>query len=180
VFETANENGNAALSAKLVNQLKAHGIPSENIMIYFEDSGAFADLLVNALEGKSLATLHGVGSMETIDAPWPNGWSTSPGTLKLMEYGLTGSNDGEDFAKAAKGLFWPWLPNGPGQRSTAEQGHDITLWYLQNGGRGWEFLSASGFQQHGPNQKRPDLLGAVELGREERKAMRRAYEEVVH
>jgi len=179
VFETANENGDTRLSEKLINQLKAHGIPSQNIMIYFEDSGAFADLLVNALEGKGLASLHGVGSMDTIHAPWPNGWSTSPGTLKLMSYGLTGSNDGDDYAKAAEGLFWPWLPNEPGRRSTASQGHDIVLWYLQNGGRGWEFLSASGFQQHGPNQKRPDLLGAVELGREERRAMRAAYDEVV-
>lgn len=180
IFETANENGNTSLSAKLISQLKGHGIPSENILIYFEDSGAFADLLVNTLEGKGLASLHGVGSMETIDAPWPNGWSTSPGTLKLMIYGLTGSNDGDDYAKEAKGLLWPWLPNGPGRRSTAGQSHDITFWYLTNGGRGWEFLSASGFQQHGPGQQRPDLLGAVELGKEERRAMRRAYGETIH
>jgi hypothetical protein len=179
VFETANENGNSGLSIKLINQLKAHGIPNENIMIYFEDSGAFADLLVNALEGKGLASLHGVGSMETINAPWPRGWSTSPGTLKLMEYGLTGSNDGDDGEKKAEGLFWPWMPNGPGQRSTAAQGHDITVWMLAHG-RGWEFLSASGFQQHGPGQQRPDLLGAVELGRGERKALRAAYSEMIH
>jgi hypothetical protein len=179
VFETANENGNAALSEKLVNQIKAHGIPSENIMIYFEDSGAFADLLVNALEGKGLASLHGVGSMDTINAPWPRGWAASPGTLKLMEYGLTGSNDGEDGEHKAQGLFWPWLPHGPGQRSTAGQGHDIEAWNLAHG-RGWEFLSASGFQQHGPGQQRPDLLGAIELGREERLAMRRVYNETTH
>lgn len=179
VFETANENGNAALSEKLIGQLKAHGIPSENIMIYFEDSGAFADLLVNALEGKGLASLHGVGSMDTINAPWPRGWAVSPGTLKLMEYGLTGSNDGEDGEKKAQGLFWPWLPNGPGQRSTASQGHDVEAWNLEHG-RGWEFLSASGFQQHGPGQKRPDLLGAVELGRAERKALRAAWGETIH
>jgi hypothetical protein len=179
VFETANENGNTGLSTKLINQLKAHGIPNENILIYFEDSGAFADLLVNALEGKGLASLHGVGSMDTVNAPWPRGWSTSPGTLKLMEYGLTGSNDGEDGEKKAEGLFWPWMPTGPGQRSTAAQGHDVESWYLAHG-RGWEFLSASGFQQHGPGQQRPDLLGAVELGREERKALRVAYDETIH
>jgi hypothetical protein len=179
IFETANESGDMNLHRRLIAMLKAKGIQNKNIMLYYVDSGDFADCLVNELAGEGLASLHGVGSMETINAPWPNGWSTSPGTLALMAKGLTGSNDGDDYAKAAKGLFWPWLIGGPGQRSTAEQGHDITLWYLQNGGRGWEFLSAAGFQQHGPNQKRPDLLGAVELGREERRAMRRAYQEVV-
>jgi hypothetical protein len=174
VFETANENGDTKLSEKLINQLKAHGIPSENILIYYADSGAFADLLVNALEGKGLASLHGVGSMETINAPWPRGWSTSSGTLKLMALGLTGSNDGEDGEKKAQGLFWPWYPAGPGQRSTATQGHDITVWMLAHG-RGWEFLSASGFIS---GSNRPNLKDAIENGREERRKMRQGYDEV--
>jgi hypothetical protein len=147
-------------------------------LIYYADSGAFADLLVNALEGKGLASLHGVGSMETINQPG-TGWSTSPGCMKLMEYGLTGSNDGEDATHSAKGLFWPWLPNGPGQRSTAGQGHDIEAWNLAHG-HGWEFLSASGFQTGDPKQGRPNIKKAIELGREERKALRAAYNETIH
>jgi len=127
------------------------------------------------LAGEGLASGHGIGSMETILAPWPNGWATSSGTLKLMEYGLTGSNDGEDTEKAALGLYWFWMPQGPGRRSSAAQAHDVTAWMLEHG-KGWEMLSASGFQSGG----RPNLKAAIELGREERKAMRKAYNEVVH
>lgn len=177
IFETANECGDMALHTRLINKLKAHGIPNSSIALYFVDSGEFADMLVNGLAGEGLASLHGVGSMDTILAPWPRGWAASPGTLKLMEYGLTGSNDGEDSEHKAQGYFWPWLPTGPGQRSTAAQGHDIEAWNLQNKGRGWEFLSAAGFQS---GSQRPNLLEAVEKGREERKAMRAAYSETIH
>jgi hypothetical protein len=174
IFETANECGSMALHTRLIFMLKAHGIPNASIALYFVDSGEFADMMVNGLAGEGLASLHGVGSMETINAPWPWGWAASPGTLKLMEYGLTGSNDGEDAEHKALGFFWPWMPEGPGRRSTAAQGHDILAWNLQNKGRGWEFLSAAGFQS---GSRRPNLLEAVEKGREERRAMRRAWRE---
>lgn len=183
IFETANESGSMSLHIKLINKLKAHGIPNSSIAFYFVDSGEFADMLVNGLSGEGMASLHGVGSMDTITAPWPRGWATSPGTLKLMEYGLTGSNDGEDAEHKALGSCWPWMPPDPatgkcnGQRSTAAQGHDILAWNLQNKGRGWEFLSAAGFQS---GSQRPNLLEAVEKGREERKAMRTAYSETIH
>jgi hypothetical protein len=39
-------------------------------------------------------------------------------------------------------------------------------------GKAWEMLSASGFQSGG----RPNLKAAIELGREERRAMRRAWD----
>jgi len=178
VFETANESGNMALHTKLINILRNHGIQDSEIMLYFCDSGEFADMIVNGLHGKGTASLHGVGSMETINAPWPRGWAASPGTLKLMEYGLTGSSDGEDGEHQAKGLFWPWMPNGPGQRSTADQAHEITEWMLAHG-RGWEFLSAAGFQTGDPKQGRPNIKKAIEIGREERQAMAKAYQELV-
>lgn len=175
IFETANENGNMTLQRALIARLKAHGVPNENIQLYYHDSGDFADALQNELGGKGLACLHGVGTMDSVNAPWPRGWSTSPGTLALMGLGLYGSNDGEDGEHAAKGLYWFWMPTGPGQRSTASQGHDVTAWFVSHG-RGWEFLSAAGFQEGG----RPNLLKAVELGREERKAMRAAYNETIY
>jgi hypothetical protein len=173
IFEPINEAYGMSGQIKILNILKAKGIPNSAVMLSFQDSGEFADCLQNTLAGEGLASGHGVGSMETIMAPWPRGWAASSGTLALMALGLTGSSDGEDGEHMAKGLFWPWLPQGPGQRSTAEQGHDITLWYLQNGGRGWEFLSASGFI-NGSN--RPNLKDAIENGREERRAMRRAWD----
>ena len=173
IFETANESGDMNLHRRLVGKLKTAGVPSSSIMIYYTDSGDFADCLQVELAGEGLASLHGVGSMETILAPWPAGWAESPGTLALMKIGLRSSNDGEDVEHAAKGLFWPWLPDGLGRRSTAAQGHEIAGWMLVRGG-GFEFLSAAGFQ----GSNRPDLSKAVDLGREERRALRAAYDEV--
>jgi hypothetical protein len=174
IFEPINEAYGMSGQIKIVNMLKAKGVPNSAILLSFVDSGEFADMLVNGLNGEGLACGHGVGSMETIDQPGV-GWSTSAGCLALMKVGFFGSNDGEDAMHAATGLYWFWLPPpGPGRRSSEGQIFDVTKWMLQHG-RGWEHLSASGFQNSG----RPNLKQAVELGREERKAMRAAYNEVV-
>jgi len=173
IFEMANENGDIGLNQKLIGMLKAKGIPNSAIQIYFQDSGTYADLLQNELNGEGLSCLHGVSSMATIDQPGI-GWSTSPGCLKLMSLGLYPSSDGEDATHSARGLYWFWLPPpGPGRRPSVDQIYEITKWCLQNG-RGYEQLSASAFQSGG----RPNLKAAIELGREERKAMRRAWEDI--
>lgn len=175
VFEPINEAYGMSGQIKIVNMLKAKGIPNSAIMISFVDSGEFADMLVNGLNGEGLACGHGIGSLETIHAPWPNGWSTSSGTLALMKYGLFPSSDGEDATHSARGSFWFWLPDpGPGRRPSVDQIYGITKWSLENG-RGYEQLSAAGFLDSG----RPNLKAAIELGREERRAMRAAYNEVV-
>jgi len=171
IFEPINEAYGMSGQIKIINMLKAKGVPNSAIMLAFQDSGEFADTLVNTLAGEGLASGHGVGSMETINAPWPNGWATSSGTLALMKLGLFPSSDGEDATHSARGLYWFWLPPpGPGRRPSVDQIYEITKWCLQNG-RGYEQLSASGFQSGG----RPNLKAAIELGREERKAMRKAW-----
>jgi hypothetical protein len=176
IFETCNESGDMDLHRRLIAMLKAKGIPNKNIMLYYCDSGDFADCLVNELNGEGLASLHGVGSVETIFAPWPKGWATSDGTLALCKLGLFPSSDGEDAEHKALGSFWHWLPDPePGRRPSADQAYEITSWALKNS-RGWEFLSAAGFLE----SDRPNLKKAIELGRPERKAMRAAYNEVVH
>jgi hypothetical protein len=173
VFETANESGDMNLHRSLISKVKAKGVPNDRIQIYWVDSGDFADALVNTLEGKGLATLHGVGSMATVDKPG-TGWSTSPGCMKLMTYGLYGSSDGEDNMKATHGYCWYWLEKCEAQRPTPEEAHDVTSWFCKNG-RGWEFLSAAGFQ----DSKIPNIDKAIELGHPERLAMRRAYNEAM-
>jgi len=176
IFEMQNESSSMSEQRRLIARCKAKGIPNSALLINFNDSGDFADCLQNELNGEGLACGHGVGSMQTIDAPWPNGWSTSSGTLALMKYGLFPSSDGEDAAHSAQGLYWFWLPPpGPGRRPSVDQIYEITKWSLQNG-RGYEQLSAAAFQSGG----RPNLKAAIELGREERLAMRRAYNEVIH
>jgi len=174
IFEPINEAYGMSGQIKIINMLKAKGIPNSAIMLSFQDSGEFADTLQNTLAGEGLASGHGVGSMETILAPWPNGWATSSGTLKLMQYGLGGSDDGAT-SSVAGGHLWPWLPNGEGRRPPVSELFEMVKWMLANG-KHFEHLSASGFQSGG----RPNLKAAIELGREERQMMRKAYNEVVH
>lgn len=174
IFETANESGDMDLHRRLISMLKAKGIPNKNIMLYYVDNGDFADCLVNELAGEGLASLHGVGSMETILAPWPTGWSTSDGTMKLMKLGLGGSDDGAT-STVAGGYLWPWLPNGEGRRPPVSEIYEMTKWMLANG-KHFEHLSAAGFQ----GSNRPNLKKAIELGRLEREAMARAYKDISH
>jgi len=174
IFEPINEAYGMSGQIKIINMLKAKGVPNSAIMLSFQDSGEFADTLVNTLAGEGLASLHGVGSLADIHAPWPNGWSTSDGTLRLMQIGFGGSDDGAT-SSVAGGYLWPWLPNGEGRRPPVSELFEMVKWMLANG-KHFEHLSASAFQSGG----RPNLKAAIELGREERKAMRKAYDEVVH
>jgi hypothetical protein len=173
IYEAVNEPRDNERQKEIVAILQAEGIPNKNIQIEYVDSGAFFDLLATTLKGEGLATLHWVGTMDTVDADWPMGWSTSDGTMKLMGYGMYGSNDGQDAARAAKGLNW-WAhsqmtpPVTEYRRPDNPQLAEVTPWMLANG-RGYEHLSAAGFQASAT----PDLRAAIELGRAERRAMRR-------
>ena len=169
IFEPINEAYGMSGQIKIINMLKAKGVPNSAIMLSFQDSGEFADTLVNTLAGEGLASLHGVGSLADIHAPWPNGWSTSDGTLRLMQIGFGGSDDGAT-SSVAGGYLWPWLPNGEGRRPPVSELFEMVKWMLANG-KHFEHLSASAFQSGG----RPNLKAAIELGREERKAMRKAW-----
>jgi len=174
IFEPINEAYGMSGQIKIINMLKAKGVPNSAIMLSFQDSGEFADTLVNTLAGEGLASLHGVGSLADIHAPWPNGWSTSDGTLRLMQIGFGGSDDGAT-SSVAGGYLWPWLPNGEGRRPPVSELFEMVKWMLANG-KHFEHLSASAFQSGG----RPNLKAAIELGREERLAMRKAYNETIH
>lgn len=184
IFETINEpdNGWGRLQEQIVDICLEEGVGPELIQIEFFDSGDCARILVDKLQGKGLCSLHWTGSMNAIEAPWPKGWTDSEGSMRFMQVGLYPNNDGGD--GFGKGLLWSWLPKGEGRRSSPQQIFDVTKWSLKHWnkftkqdefGRGFEHLSASGFQKSG----RPDLLQEIELGRPERQALVAAYQEVL-
>jgi hypothetical protein len=90
-----------------------------------------------------------------------------------MDLGLYPSSDGQDQEKQSAGyMFW----NNPDTRKPSpDQLYNLCKYFL---GRTVDFdhLTASGFSQGGTI---PNLDLEIDLGREERKAMARAYLEVV-
>jgi hypothetical protein len=173
IYECVNEPANNDRQARIVQILKEEGIPNKFIMIDWVDSSEFTILLETTLAGEGLASLHRVGSMETIHAPWPTGWSTSEGTMKAMRNGLGGSCDGSDVTGNSHGLrFWYHVQHGVEgfERPDNQQLYEITKWMLENG-KHYEDLSATGFQE----SESPNLKKAIENGKIERQKMYQAY-----
>ena len=185
IYETWNEPSgfpggtadDAEASLRMVKIFQEEGVPSEHIQIPYCDSSTMFRTLQVTLGGKGLACLHWVGSMETITVTNENGkaWEGSEGTALLMQNGLYASNDGEDTQRASRGLNWQHLEaqgNREYLRPDNDQLYDVTKWMLSHG-RGYEHLSAAGFQR----AETPHLGDAIEIGRAERRAMRQAWDE---
>jgi len=171
VFECVNEPTENDRQRQLVEILRAEGVPNKYIQIEFVDSGDFYDLLHKTLNDEGLATYHWTGTMETIHAPWPKGWSTSSGMMEFMKMGLYGSNDGQDMARAAKGLnFWLHDHHNPPiteyRRPDNQQLKDVTTWMLAHG-KGNENLSASAYLKAAS----PNMDDCINIGHAERRAM---------
>jgi hypothetical protein len=177
VYETWNEPGGqnagadeAEASLQMVKILQEEGVPNAHIQISYCDSSVMFMTLQVTLRGEGLACLHWVGSMETITISNEHGqaWEGSPGTALLMENGLYASNDGEDTQRASRGLNW-WHREQMGCREYLrpdnDQLYEVTKWMLSRG-RGYEHLSAAGFQ----STETPVLADAIEIGRAERRA----------
>lgn len=171
IYEPINEPRDNERQRRIVEILKEEGIPNDFIQLNYVDSGDFFDLLKNGLKGEGLASYHRVGSMDSINASWPVGWTCSPGTLEMMQYGLCPSNDG---ANDGHGLNWAWTDSA--RRSNPEEIKAVLGWSLKHynqftlqdeKGRGFEHLSAAGFQRG----EFPCLEDAINFGRDERRAM---------
>ena len=167
IYETWNEPtgvpGEQYDSQKLiVDILKTEGI-REHVQVNWFDSSLFYQLISEDLQGKGLAAIHWYGSEQSAD------------TLKvgmmashLIPNGTYPCSDGEDWHREAKGLDWPWDTTKEYRRPSVEQIRYISKVISELGGKGFDHLSASGFQ---PNKKTPNLKTAIDLGREERRAM---------
>lgn len=182
IIETVNEGGAGSERAQrmIVDAAIQKGFPLEHIQLSPWDGGGYAELLGTVLNGQGLGCWHWYGTMESVEAPWPKGWTDSPGGLELLKLGTYLSNDG---AGDGHGLKFSWDPDGVVQRSNPQELYGITRWGLRHynkftgkleEGRGFEHLSAAAFQTTG----RPDLRAAIEIGREERQAMARAYRDI--
>lgn len=182
IIETINEGGVGSEAAQrmIVNAALAKGYPVEHLQLSPWDGGGFADLLTGPLQRKGLACWHWYGTLASISAPWPKGWTDSMNGLELLNNGVYLSNDG---AGDGSGLKFSWDPDGIVRRSSPAEIYQVTGWGLRHfnkftnrweEGKGFEHLSAAAFQTTG----RPDLRAAIELGREERQAMAKAYAEL--
>jgi len=172
IFECVNEPTENERQRRLVEILKAEGIPNKFIQVQHVDSGAFYDLLHDTLNGEGLATYHWTGTLETINAPWPKGWSTSSGMMTFMTMGLYGSNDGQDTMRAALGLnFWLHDHQNPPiteyRRPNNWQLGKVSAWFRAHGKGHVEHLSASAYQR----SAKPNMDDALSIGHEERLAM---------
>jgi hypothetical protein len=172
IWECENEPADNDNQERLVEILKSEGIPNNFIQIELVDSGAFYDLLHKTLNDEGLATYHWTGTMETIHAPWPKGWSTSSGMMEFMKMGLYGSNDGQDTMRAAKGLnFWLHDHQNPPiteyRRPNNEQLGAVSAWFRAHGKGHVEHLSAAAYQRSAS----PNMDDAISIGRAERQAM---------
>ncbi len=173
VYHAVNEPQNNDRQKRIVEISHEEGIENKFIMIEYMDSSDFTKLLQEDLNGEGLASYHRVGSMETINAPWPVGWSTSSGTMDLMKIGMGGSCDGSDITGNSRGLrFWYHVQHGimGYERPDNQQLYNITKWMLANG-KHYEDLSAAGFQE----SESPNLKKAIENGKIERQKMYQAY-----
>lgn len=172
IWECVNEPTSNDRQAQLVGILQSEGVENRFIQIQHVDAGAFYDLLHDTLNGEGLATYHWTGTMETVNAPWPKGWSTSSGTMEMMTLGLYGSNDGEDIMQAARGLnFWLHDHQDPPitkfRRPNEEQIGQVAAWMKTHGKGHVEHLSAAAYQR----SARPNMDDAITIGHGERQAM---------
>ena len=168
IYETWNEPTGSVDeqydSQKLiVDILKAVSIPLNHIQVNWFDSSLFFKLISEDLQGKGLAAIHWYGSERSAD------------TLKvgmmashLIPNGTYPCSDGQDWHREAKGLDWPWDITKEYRRPSVGQIRYISKVIFELGGRGFDHLSASGFQ---PDLMTPNLKKAIELGRDERRAM---------
>ena len=176
IFETWNEpvgspDEIAETQKQMVTIFQEEGVPDSHIQIAFADGGKNSDILMTQLGGEGLMSLHWIGSMETVQQVW----EPSSNYVPLMGYGLYGSDDGQDTQRSAHGLNW-WWHEQQGiteyRRPDNDQIYEITKWMLTHGrGVGYEHLSAAGFQ----TAATPNLEEAIRIGKDERKAMYRAY-----
>lgn len=172
IWECVNEPTTNDRQARLVEVLKEEGVKNKFIQIQWTDSSDFKRLLRDNLNGKGLATYHWTGTMETVNAPWPKGWSTSSGMMEYMSLGMYGSNDGQDTMRAAKGLnFWLHDHHNPPiteyRRPNNPQLRKVAAWMRAHGKGHVEHLSAAAYQR----SARPNMDDAISIGHAERLAM---------
>jgi hypothetical protein len=172
LVEPENEPQSNEINAIVVNLAQVMGLPNKMIQVEFVDSGEYFDLLSGPLKGEAATCLHFYASMDSITAPWPKGWTTSDGTMRLVrEYRLYPSTDGG--FDGHDGAF-PWWTDPTWHCASPDDAYAMAKWNLGEGGRGIELLSRSMFATDFPNVRL-----SIEGGREERRLMRRAYNEVV-
>jgi hypothetical protein len=168
IFEPINEPMENSFQAQVYGILKNEfHVEDRFIQFNWVDSSDFKASMV-AMQGRGLASCHGVATMETINAPYPMGWAGSSGTMELMSLGMGGSNDGKDAAGASQGAYFYGL-SPDSRRPNLVQLKDCATWMLQNG-KAYEHLSALAFAK----QEEPDIRAITEYGRDERKMFRAA------
>jgi hypothetical protein len=168
VFEPVNEPAAMDLPLQIAGILRSEfNVADSHIMFGYVDSGVFGDEMLR-MGGKGLASCHRVGSMATVNGPYPIGWAGSSGTMKLMGLGMTGSNDGDDAGKGVHGDLFYGL-NPASQRPTTGELFACASWMMKNG-KGYEHLSAKAFLA----SEEPNLRALTELCWDEAVALRKA------
>jgi hypothetical protein len=163
IYEPINENGNLSDQVRIVNMLLSRGVTNKYTQLYFEDSGAWAQYLVD--HPGMISTQHEVGSMATVDK-W---WEGSPGCHELMDkVGFYGGDDGGDKEKDSHGLMF--FGNPDSKRPDNGQLYEICKFMFEHS-VGFDHLSASGFQ-HG---NVPNLADEMAIGKDEMDHMAQAY-----
>jgi len=174
IVEAVNEPTDMILAKRVIDLALAAGFAPQFIQAEFVDSGEYYDELTGPLQSKAVACLHFVASMDDINAPWPAGWSTSGGMMQFVStLGLYPSSDGGTHGHNGQFPFPEWAAHPDAHTPSAADCYAVTKWALQNGGRGYEWLSPASFPT-----PYPSLRAAIGAGQTSRAAMRQAYAEV--
>lgn len=166
IYETENEPYQNENQERIVRILHEEGIENKFIQLGHHDSSDFT-ALHQSMSSEGLACCHNCGTMDTVNGPHPIGWANSSGTMTAMGYGMYGSNDGEDAAKRAEGVYF-FEGNPASRRPSNAQLYEVAKWMSEHG-HGFENLSAAGFR----DKKIPDMAQFIFEGSEERLALSR-------
>lgn len=171
IIEPENEPQDMTIANIVVPMAKAMGVPNSHLQVEWVDAGEYFDMVKDTLNGEGISCLHFYASMDSINAPWPKGWTTSENSMMFVRvYGLYPSTDGG--LDGHDGQF-PWWTDPTWHCASPQDAYEMCRWNLSEGGRGLELLSKSMFSTDFPN-----VALSIEGGRAERQAMRRAYDVV--
>ena len=175
IISPINEPTDNIINQRVVTLALASGWPAENILCEFVDSSDYYSLLHNTLGSKASGCLHFVASMADVNAPWPNGWTTSDGMMRFVhEEHVFPSTDGGTHGNDGQFPFPEWQAHPEAHCSSPDDAYQITKWIIGTGGRGFELLSKSMFADGVPY---PNARLSITAGAAERQAMRRGYGE---